>query len=205
MQLADLCDKLYELVQHDDSSGLSVDRFFEYGLEGLNYIASQILLPKLQRSVSITFSNNSYIPFPTDDFMRELYLAEESKEVIQIFNSEESAARFQSYPYLLFKNLQIKLVADRYPKTIICKYYAKPYVSENNIELSNIFPPGFDSNILSHYILYNVYKWIEDGEEGNLVNTGYHRNRFNELLAQIDTQITTGQNRALPYRGAVWP
>lgn len=193
-----LSKQIHTLVQDRD---IKEDLVSQYVIEGLSYISSMVLLPKLHRTTILTFTEHT-LPLPLD-FGRELYHAR-GEEEYTIYDSYETYKRYKKEPALLLQqDLQI-ITKEPLPLALECSYYAKPPTEAFTADTSKILPPGFEVNIVTEYALYKVYKWIEDGDEGLISNTSYHYKQFQVLLNEMDRTIGHTQNRPEPQRVS-WP
>jgi hypothetical protein len=218
MLLSVLVAEVFELVQQP-SYILSEDKYMTFGREALMYIASQVLLPKLQAQKSVTFdllidsldlSGSKAKALLPDNFHRNVYkVCNVNTDSFQIYNSEEAQSRFDIIkPAIVVRQPELLYISDEAVLdafNLQVSYYKKPLLlTDTDVELDNIFSLGYEQELVREYIQMRAYKWIEDAEEGPLTNTIYHRDIFLALLADLDRHIRDGQSRPGPHRGSFW-
>lgn len=87
---------------------------------------------------------------------------------------------------------------------MLCKFYENPPALVDDDEIPTCIPEVHHESLLVNFALWRCFEEVEDGIEGDKVNTAYYKNEFNEALAELDLKLETGRSVQDPYRESQW-
>ncbi len=213
--LSEIRDAVISVLNDDSIDEETIDKFINAGYK---FCARRVLLPALESAGDVTtVPLISEVPIPTSwRFDRNLYAAAISDNpTIKILNS--IALLRTKYPRFGTEilNGDIEFIVLRganliyYPvprteKTITCAFYKRttPLVNDNDEPVA--LSPADQEDLLASYALWKIWARIEDGIEGQKVNTAYYKGEFFTIYNSIDTTITVGQSQPEPDRTSSW-
>lgn len=158
--------------------------------QGLIFLATQRPLPQLQvSSVVSSVPGQDYVPMP-DDFYNRLFAAYNQTKKIECvicytrktldgiyagINSEEGDIQYvvDEGGFLYYKLVPVQ------SQDIKLTYYTKPAkIEEYDDSIPYCIPKGLHHQTLVMYALWDIFTEIEDGLEGQKINTNYYGNQF---------------------------
>ena len=181
--------------------------------QGIDYIASQVLLSDLESRDSFTTQvgvNRVAIP-PTWNFHRNLFAADDSSRALQIVGSIEHLSRLEpdfedsqnasTVMYLTTSGLNLVYYPVPAEATNIdCGFFRLPTHLENPTDIPTYLPVGLHKKLLENYVCWDVWANVEDGIEGRKVNTAYYLGQFREALVELEDTLEVSQSRKLMCR-----
>jgi len=172
------------------------------------YVASVAFLPDLETSATVTtLAGLSSVPLP-EDFHRNLFNVSAADPIansgkIKLFGSV--AAMVPQFRGTLDKVGTRVVAAARYrkeltyalipetPEVLNIRYYRVPAIMETDLDEPEGIPDAFH-DILIHRVCYNLFSKIEDGTEGDKVNTKFHYGQMTSLMESLTLFIKDGMS-----------
>jgi len=171
-----------------------------YVNKALKEISGLFLLPKLLETETTvdTVVSTAYADLP-DNFQKHLhYCYSNTNNIkIKIYGSVELL-------YSAFSRLDLggrvvgvarkgdRLYYQRIPssaETLRVHYYKAPTIQTINGDQNDALPEFLTRPLLVSYVAKEIWKLIEDGEEGASPNTRYYKNEFNGAMAALNRYI----------------
>ena len=206
--LEELRDWVLKTVNDTDVTSDEVDLLLN---EALVEVSMLVLLPELSTWVAIpTITTDIKVPLP-DDFQRNLYAASTEYGSARVLSSIELFLR--RYPTAeIDKNFgYIESVCRdgenvfyyKVPETIsdlVVYYYKSPTALTRDSHTPDCIPTNYQRNLLCSYASRELFDDIEDGIDGQKVNTSRHAAKFAETIGLLEATTKQGQSRPQPGR-----
>ncbi len=211
MQLRDLLEEISTVVQdssyHD--TGL-IRRINKAVLE----IASGVRVPGLQRVTpplpnlyveqNIDLSEASRFVSLPDNYLRDVlrvYDSDNDRPVkvmasFQKFLKKSPASEPGPDISACVVHGQKLFYFPAYTKTVKIGFYEKPAALVDDTDEPACLPAHLHRDLIVNYVCSEIFSQIEDGMEGNKVNTSYHDNEFFKAILSLDSFIGVD---GLPY------
>lgn len=173
-----------------------------------------VLFPILETSDTIqTDAGSAYCSLP-DDFGRNIFAASSDDGPVEVLTNMTSMLR--RYPMIDRENINgsVKhccvhgtLIAihpiPTTVKTLKLFYYSKPQTLQPADSIDQYIEYDDDQeDLIFNFVLWRLYKDIEDGVEDPTPNTIYYKSQFYEALAGFKKSFKHGRSRpALPKVG----
>lgn len=199
MHLSDLIDEVIHIVQDSSLSEKRVENLLNEGYENAAAVISDPL-PDLEKTGTVRTSTSlAYVSLPSD-YHRNLEMVYDStqNERIPILNSFQALSI--KYPGLAdtgnLGHVAIsgsRLYYQGIPstvRTLTLNYFRKPYLRSADRDEMSALPVHLHRRLLVNYACKELFSRIEDGMEGQKVNTLYHDREFQKALADLDAWIT---------------
>jgi len=198
-----LIERVVKTVQ---DPSIETDDILELLNEGLVVIAGRVLLPELETSDTVdTIVDEIEASLPTD-FHRGLFDCQEQEpyNAIVVLNSKRQM--LATYGKLdnegtvkhvcrVGDSLLYQPMPDTV-RTLTLSYYRMP-VELTESEVPEGLPIQFH-RMLFHYATFQLFDDIEDGMEGQKVNTARHEAKFEELAYELELFFKDSQSRPKP-------
>lgn len=166
---------------------------------GMNQVSALVLFPELIASASVTLSPGAdSVPLPAN-FQRNLFYCGNTDKTITVLNSRKQilaetngmtgGSNGPSVVAIEGRNL-IYYPAPVKETVFDIKYYRKPTEIKDDAT-ETIIPVEFQK-VLFHYALFSLYDEIEDGMEGQKVNTLHHEGKYNQYLSDLKSYYREG-------------
>lgn len=207
MKAIDLSESVLSNVQED-----SFDDDTILGLlnECAGVLSRKFILPALDAEGTVTaLSSSPFVALPVD-FQRNLYFCKDASTTndIRVCSSKDQLARY--YDQRLVKSATyISGVAAVRPNlyyaptpvsatTLTLRYQKIPDTITISTELDDyILPHGF-SDIWESYVLWKLYSKIEQGMEGQKVDTNYYMTLYIGFRDELSTSLKEGVSMPPP-------
>lgn len=181
--------------------------------EAYEDVARKVLLPALETSAIVsTVVDETVAPLPAD-FSRELYgcaCAGQYKDIKVLTSVALMQAR---YPHIEADNetgdvahvctRASNLVYHPIPDDaadLTIKYYAQITPLIEDSDEPDAIPGNLQRKLLCSYACAVLFDDIEDGMEGQKVNTTKHEGKYMQALAELEMQVKRGQSRVEPAK-----
>ncbi len=198
-----LIERVVKTVQ---DPSIDTDDILELLNEGLMIIASRVLLPDLETADTVdTVVDEIEVPLPSD-YHRGLYDCQEQdpyNPVVVLNSKRQMLATYGKLNYtgtvkhvcrvgfdLLYQPMPDEV------RTLTISYYRMP-TQLTESETPEGLPVQFH-RALFHYATFQLFDDIEDGMEGQKVNTARHEGKFEALVAEIELFFRDSQSRPKP-------
>lgn len=213
--LEELRESIIDEIQDTSISEDKIDTLIN---QSIVHVSRRVLLSELESSgVVSTILDTCEVVIPESwNLQRNLYSVEiEDKNEIKVLSSiamleriyptyttdlttgEVSHVTIQGnnliYYYIPTEELEFK-----------CKFYEKPTTLVADSDELTCIPEGSQEELVENFVLWRLWKTIEDGIEGAKVNTNYHKNQFQYYLNELDDLINSGQSRPESSRLNNW-
>ena len=199
-------EQLIELVARKiDDDGYGDNIIVDFLNDGLLDIATKVLLPVLEEDAIITTILEENLVVLPSDFHRNVFAASpviSSKIPIRVLNSAGQMKR--KYNRLdntgdvahiaIHKGQLIYQPIPIIVQEMIIFYYRVPDNLEDDDDTGLIALPANFHKLLVEYACQQIFSEIEDGIDGNKVNTLYHERRYEKGLIDLQTFIKDGQS-----------
>lgn len=167
-------------------------------------VSRRFIIPSLDATATVTaLSTGPSVSLPVD-FQRNLYFCDDGTSFndIEVCNSKDQLARYYA-PGLTKKATLIRGVAAVRPviyyapipiadTALTLRYQKKPPAITLSTELDDhILPYGF-TDIWENYVLWKLFAKIEQGMEGQKVDTNYYMNLFIGYMDELSTSYKEG-------------
>lgn len=203
----DLIEDVADIVQ-DTSQTSDDDKIIRLFNDAMYKLANNIFIPDLrtvgQISTIITPVNTNVVALPTN-FHKNLTTCYNvtKKTHVQVYNSRFLIDRRlrdlnKAGSVIAVSKDGSNLYYQKIPTTVEVlqiSYYKKP--EDVSITDPTYLPDNIFSNLLINYACWRLYSKIEDGIEGEKVNTIYHKSEFNEAYAEA--KMFFGPEEDEPY------
>lgn len=198
-------ERLIELVTRKVDDESYDDLIIDFLSDGMLDIASRILLPLLEETDTVTTVLDINVAAMPGDYHRNLFSAspvDENKPGVRVLNSKAQLNRkydrldnvgdvrhiCMSAGTLLYQ--PIPTLAQE----INISYYRIP-VDVDDADDDTIAPlPANYHKMLVDYACAQIYSEIEDGMEGQKVNTRYHEGRYEKFMIELETHLADAQS-----------
>jgi len=202
MQLSELIDSVQEVIQDNAWTDAKVTELIN---SGLRRVANGVMvqgkyqltppLPYLYTVGTVTTTLNSGLCALPDDFNRD---------IVKVINSSgDNVAVYDSFLKFVqkFGNVNdngdvyvcsrhgLNLIYRDIPATadaLTLHYYCKPDLLTFSTDEPVCIPEELHQSLLVSYACSKIFEQIEDGIEGQKVNTGYWLNRWYEGLLELE-------------------
>lgn len=173
-------------------------------------VSRRFIIPSLDAASTVTaLSTGSSIPLPAN-FQRNLYFCDDGTSFndIQVCNSKDQLSRYYD-PGLTKQATLIRGVAAVRPllyyapipiadTVLTIRYQQKPSAITLSTELDDhILPYGF-TDIWENYVLWKLFSKIEQGMEGQKVDTSYYMNLFVGYMDELSASFKEGVSMPTP-------
>lgn len=179
---------------------------------GLLHVASRVLLPELDTTDTITTDVDVNVIALPEDFHRNLYRVDPApaamsfRPSIVLVNSPGQLKRlmgvamFESSADVMAVTLSGKanlMYGPRpiAPQDLMVSYYRKPTQLITDDDVPDCIPAE-RHHMLVDYACYRIFAKIEDGIEGQKVNTKYHYEELEKFFELLEEE--TGQGKSMP-------
>ncbi len=176
--------------------------------EGLRDVAARVLLPYLETSDTVSFTDESSIALPVD-YDHGLFFAAAGGEKVHIATSMKLLTRrFPSSSFGL-PGVNDKYVCARgavleirpvLTSDVVIHYYGIPAPLAKDTDIPVSLPTNKQRRLLHSFACKELFSDIEDGMEGRTVNTDKFDRRYEIALVELDRQVKSGQSRPEPIR-----
>jgi len=185
-----------EVAAKVQDTAFDVDDTISYINKGIKEIAGYVLLPKLLETETTVLSvvDTAYASLP-DNFMRNLHYcySDTNNRKIKIYGDVRLLYRQFSQLDLAGSIVGVarkgpSLYYQRIPssaETLRIHYYKYPTALTTGTSQPDCLPEFLVRPLLVNYVLREEYSLIEDGIEGQKVNTNYHETKFIEAVGQL--------------------
>jgi len=190
-------DEVATIIQ---DSSFDLTDTISYINKALKEISGLLLLPKLLETDTTidTVLSTAYASLPTD-FQRHLhYCYSDTNSIkIKIYGSVELL--YSDFSRLDLEGRVVgvarrgdRLYYQRIPssaETLRVHYYKSPTIQTVGGDQNDALPEFLTRPLLVNYVAKEIYKLIEDGENGAKTNTNYYKNEFNEAMAELNRYV----------------
>jgi len=202
MIVSDIIASVVDKVQDGGFSNAAILALIN---EGRHYIASKVLLPGLQTSDTVTTTSaKSSVSLP-GDYQRNLFWVGSQAQGRRIGTREGDYYNLLTFQEVVpitagaieavcvfGEDLLYRGMAD---DTLTLKYYRKPEdISSTSLEPTEL-PAHLQRSLLVAYCAREMYAEIEDGIEGQKVNTDYWSRRLSEAIADLQSFVAVNRPR----------
>ena len=201
----DLIDLVFNVIKDDDYDEDAIQDLLN---EGLTYVAAQVLLPSLDTTATVTTGAGQSVALPTD-FMRNLYrvapmLSDTGRwPRIELLNNPGQFRRMigarLNDPGDAVHAATVLGASLAYwpipitPQAMDISYYRKPDLLVVDDDIPVCLPEAYHS-LLADYACYRLWARIEDGIEGQKVNTKFALDEVARKLAELSLFVDQGQS-----------
>lgn len=208
MKLAgDAAESILDTVQDSAYDEDTVIGLFNQCAKG---VSRRLVLPSLDTEGTVTtVTNGPSVALPAN-FQRNLYYCKDqsiSTHTIEICNSKDQLARYYD-DKLIKTGTRVRGVAAVRPQlyyapiptvatTLTLRYQKLPDAINAATNLDAITPDGF-SDLWENYALWKLYEKIEQGMEGQKVDTTYYMNLYLGLFDELSTSLKEGVSMPAP-------
>lgn len=161
--------------------------------EGLVYSASRIYFPDLEQVGTVSTSTSTNIVALPSDYLKGLHRCTYGNTQIKVYDNQRMLDRVLSAfnasgnvvgvaprgRYLYYQNIPATSV------DLVLHYIKMPDILEAGGNCPDYLPSGLAAPLLKHYALWKIFEAIEDGVEGEKVNTKYHEDEYEKALANL--------------------
>lgn len=209
--LAEIRDRVKLTVQDTTFSDALINSYIN---EGIQRVASLVLIPDLEDIGTVTTEVNEYvvdIP-PSWNFDRNIFMCtgpeDQKVQVLSSIamlgrkfvdfrlNKQEGSVEACTTTQTQFFYYPIPTTAEVYT----CGFYIKPTLLTADTETPSIFPDFLHYALLESFASAEIYDKIEDGMDGIKTNARHYRKKFDEAVEDLKGIFRTGQSRPEPYR-----
>lgn len=219
MNAEELIEEVEDIIQDPSYDSEAILKHLNRGQLA---IANKLLLPGLSdghASVNTVLSQN-HATLPTN-YHKALHVAQVDGLPVKVYNNK--ALMIADYGKLTTQTGAVigvtvdsgELVYQRVPATATAVelfYYRKPTPMT---ESGTSFPDGLGGQMadnddfdfaLIHYACWRLFERIEQGLEGQKIDTGYHKNEFYERVGELRLFCKEGRSHPVPpiTKGS-WP
>jgi hypothetical protein len=208
----ELVDLVSDIIQDSSYSDATI---LSYLNRGLRAIAGGVIvyypdgskalsspLPNLATTSDITTTTAAYVALPSD-YSRELYAAVNSGTGVMLFIEDAFLAFLRKYPKLdrssSVHEVSINGTSLYYQgipstaETITLYYHEAPTALTAGTGTPSCLPVHLQEDLLANYVAWKIYDQIEDGVEGQKINTMNYKTLFNEAMINLQEEITVLQ------------
>jgi hypothetical protein len=174
--------------------------------KAMQYVASMLILPDLETSATVTtIASVNTLQLP-DNFHRNLFRVTATDQAahpgeIKLFGSVAALASHFGGTLTETGN-RVTAVAPsgkslvyakipEQPESLTIRYHRLPVDMTSDIDEPDGLPPAY-FEILLHRVCYNIFSRIEDGTEGDKVNTNFHYRQMMAMLDYLERYIRDG-------------
>ena len=187
-----LADEVADIVQDPSYSHSDIIRTMNVGLR---YIAGRVLLPELEAWADLeTDPNVNHIPLPADyqKNLRYCHSVTHNRQVRIVGSLLQSYRQFSELDqggrvvHVMPKGRS--LYYQRVPstaETLRIAYYKYPDRLFSRWEKPTCLPVHLTHELLVSYAAWKLFSKIEDGVEGQKVNTQYYKGLFDIAMAEL--------------------
>lgn len=169
----------------------------------IKMISKKLVLPSLDTDGTVTAtSTGSFVALP-ENFQRNLYHCSDGtpRNVIEVCSSSDQLSRY--YDHLLsdtgtFVNgvAAVRPLLYYAPRPVedtvlTLRYQCVPGTITALSEIDTILPDGF-SDLFEFYALWRLYEKVEQGLEGQKVDTNHYRNLFLGMFDELALSLKEG-------------
>lgn len=216
--MATLEDILIQVQEKLQDSSFSSDKLLGFINSGIRRCAHVVLLPELETTGTFVTSptlNSVAIPVGWN-FGRNLYGASVlNASAIQVLPSLgqlrdqapwiDTEVRAGEVTYLTTRRGQLVYTSSPSVATIVvCKFYEAPTDLVLDTDEPSCLPLALQESLLVNFALWKSFEEIEDGIEGEKVNTSYYKSEFNDALVDLDFMFDSGRSALDPPRESSW-
>lgn len=202
----DVADYVLDVVQDDSFDEDSVLLLLN---KCVKMISRKLVLPSLDTEGTVTaVSTGSSVAMPVN-FQRNLYHCSDGtpRNVIEVCNSKDQLSRYYDHR-LSDTGTQVKGVAAVRPllyyaprpaasTVLTLRYQRVPSTITTSTEIDTILPDGF-SDLFEHYALWKLYEKIEQGQEGQKVDTNHYMSLFLGMFDELALSLKEGVSLPAP-------
>lgn len=205
--LAELRSYVQQTVDDPSFDAAYIDMLIN---EALVDVSMKVLLPDLESSTTIqTVVDANLTPLPAD-LQRNLYRCLGEQDITVLSSVELLLRRVPDDP-TDWTTGAVEFVTRSqdnlfyYPapaeaKDLVIYYYTVPTPLTLEDDTPDVLPGNLHRKLLCSYACKEMFDDIEDGLEGQKVNTARHESRYFQALAELEAQIKQGQSRPQPGR-----
>lgn len=202
MKLAgDVAEVVLDTVQDDAYDEDTVIALLNQCVQGLS---RRLVLPSLETEDTVTtVTDGPSVALPAD-FQRNLYFCHDqssSLNTIEICNSKDQLSRYYD-TRLTATGTVVRGVAVARPRlyyapiptvatVLTIRYQMVPGVITETTDLDTITPDGF-GDLWENYALWKLYSKIEQGMEGQKVDTTHYMNIYLGLFDELSISLKEG-------------
>ncbi len=199
MNTSDLLDVIEKKVQ--DSSFDREEDFLRLLNDGLLFLAQTYRLPALQATDTVdTEADINYVEMPVDYFSNLYHVYNDTMKCpVRLCYTRQTLHRmfvndFQAQGKVEAVCCEGRILHYRRvpkdPETLTLEYYTVPDILEDSeASVPDCIPEGLHSQLLLNFVLWKVFDSIEDGVEGQKINTQYYQQEFAGGIALLQVAI----------------
>ena len=208
--------QIRELIAEEiDDSSISTDRIDQLINRCIKNVSKKVLLPSCESVASVnSVVGVNYLTKPAK-FGHNLYHASTTDGKITVFTSMDKM--LSEYPLFGSQDevgiiehccdwgtkIAIHPVPEAITSVMLFFYELPVDLTENQDIGSYISGEDFQESLCMNYVLWRLWKLLEDGDEGKMVNTNYYRDLYYQAVKEFDVSITAGRSRPKPNRRPV--
>jgi len=200
-----LTDKVIKIIQDDSFTDDDIANYLNEGVQelagGITSSLGDFITPPLPKLFSIatvsTALDIAFVSMPVTFHRSLIYAANASGNEIEIDNSWFEF--IETSPLLDIEGSLYKVIEkgnnlyyQRLPTTIediTIHFYRLPVAMVGDSDVPDGLPEHLHTSLLVNYVCYKIYELIEDGIEGESVNTQRYEQRFLQALRTLELSI----------------
>jgi hypothetical protein len=194
------------------------DRLITLFNTGIRRCAYLVRLPELESFGSFeTDPITTSVVIPEDwDYSRSLYDASTpTKQTISVLSSMgllrskeptiDTQVKIGDIEFITVRKGYIVYTPSPSELTLVtCKFFKNPVPLVEDEDFPTCLPEHLQEPLLVNFALWKCFESIEDGIEGDKVNTVYYKNEFNEAIEELSHMFEEGQSTLDPIRESSW-
>lgn len=199
----ELIEEIYDIVLDSRYTG---DMILTLLNKAMLYVASMLILPDLETSATVTtiasvntlqlpanFHRNLFRVTATDQTANpgEIKLLGSVAALVSYFGGTLSETDNRVIAVAPAGKSLIYAKIPEQPESLTIRYHRLPVNMVADTDEPDGLPPAF-CDILIHRVCYNIFSRIEDGTEGDKVNTKFHYGQMETMLEQLERYIRAG-------------
>ncbi len=187
-----LADHVADILQDTSYSHTDIIRMMN---NGLRYISGKVLLPDLETWADVTTDpNENHIPMPADyqKNLRYCHSTTHNREVRVLGSPLQAFRQFsildQTGRVIMVMVQGRNLYYQRVPssaETLRVNYFKYPERLSTRWDKPTCLPAHLTYDLLVNYAAFKLYERIEDGVEGQKINTQYYKMLFDTAMGDL--------------------